>query len=495
MNVLDALINAIGELFTALFRLAGELVGLSTGRLFKRDGKLTATFAPAGELISRWNKGFPLTGHRALSRKDSYRHVIAFAPSGAGKSTVLSLPASLRMADGTCSLVFHDPSGEVMNNSHAYLLSRGYEVRVLNLANPDNSDRFNPMHRVRKSADMRKLASMIVRHAMGGDKADAFWDQSSASLVAVLGQVLAHCPPEYRNLYNVRHLVNALAADPASLDELFSRHADDELFSEYAAIQAMEHKVLSGVIASARAALDLWADEDVVWLTSSDTMDFDLRERPIALFIRSHIAQLDYYSVIVSIFFEQLLAHLMQELPSRSDLDVFMVIDEAAALRIPVLSSAISNLRKYRVGLELLYQDYSQLVHIYGRYEAETIRQNAFVRVHFGGASSESSTELEKMMGKYEAEDEDGRHRVRPLLTADEIRVLPKNRALIIAAGHRPIIGKLCPYYAQSRLRKRSAMPMPPQEEKEPMSKASRLDLKEPHAEPEAEKVTPVSGE
>lgn len=478
MNFIDLLIKLFGEILGGLFKLGVEATGLSSP-FAKRDGKLTGTFAPVWELLSRWNKGFCLTGIRSLTRNASYRHTVVFSPSGGGKSTVVVVPSILRLSARPCSMVIHDPSGELFNLTSGALETSGFTVRRISFAKQEGSDRYNPLARARKGADLRKVSAMIVRNAMGGNRADPFWDQSAIALVTVLMQVLQTQAPMYHNLANVRHLLNALGKDPDKLDALVARSASDELFAEYASLQAYDRKVLSGIIASARAALDMWTDEDIALLTSSDTLDLEsLRTRPTVLYVQSHTAQLDYYSVLVSLLFEQLIGVLMEELPTPDALDVYLIIDEASSLRVPVLPTAISNLRKYRVPLMLLYQDYSQLIHLYGRNEAETIRQNAYVKMYFSDQSLDTSVDLERLMGKYEVKDEEGRHRVRPLLTSDEIRVLPKNRALLIAGGHRPILAKLRPFYKQRRLRRLTQIPaaVVEHEERPPLSKLS-LDL------------------
>lgn len=475
MNIIDQIFKLLGDILAGLIQLLGEVIGL-TGRSFtKQDGKLTASFAPMGVLLSRWNHGFCLTGVRSLTRKDSFRHTVVFSPSGGGKSTVVVVPTILRLSEHPCSMVIHDPSGELFTLTSGTLASRGFAIRRISFARPTGSDRFNPMYRAKRPADIRKVSSMIIRQAMGGGKADPFWDQSAAALITVLMQVLQAQEPVYRNLANVRHVLNALGRDPEKLDDLVARCATDELFAEYSSLMAYDKKVLSGIIASARAALDLWTDDDIALLTSEDTLDLEnLRTKPTVLYVQSHTAQLDYHSLLVSLLFEQLLGVLMQELPKPHDLDVFLIMDEASSLRVPVLPIAMANLRKYRCGILLTYQDYSQLVHLYGRYEAETVRQNA-LKVYFSDQSLEQSMDLERLLGKYEVKDEEGRHRVRPLLTSDEIRVLPKDRAIIIAGGHRPILARLKPFFKQYRMRRLTLVPPVDldHEERPPLSKLS----------------------
>lgn len=459
----------VSDIITTLVDTLFEALGLAAKSFKSTDGTYTASFASTGDLLSRWNHGFCLNGTGSLTRASSFRHSILFSPSGGGKSTVVVIPTVLRLSRRPCSIIVHDPSGELFSLTSGHMEREGYAVRVLSFSKPNTSARYNPMARAVRNADLRKVGNMIVRHAMGANKApDPFWDQSAASLITVLMQVLQTQPLQYRNLGNVRHLLNAFGNDPDKLDALIARHATDEVFQEYASIQAYQDKMRSGIVASARAALDMWSDEDITTLTSTDDIRLEtLRAVPTIIYVQSDTAQLDYYSLLVSLFFEQLLGVLLRELPRPKDLDVFLLIDEASSLRVPTLSVAIANLRKYRCGMLLAYQDYSQLVHLYGRYEAESIRQNAYTKLYFSDQSLDTSVDLERLMGKYEAEDNKGRHRVRPLLTSDEIRVLPKNRALIIAGSHRPILARLTPYYKQRTLRLATEHHPAPREEEE----------------------------
>lgn len=457
---MDAIFKTLGDIIIRLCTVLFEAVDLASRPIASKDGTFSASFAKPGELVGRCNHGICITGTRSLTRRKSFRHAIVFSPSGGGKSTVVVMPSLLRMTRWPCSLVVHDPSGELYSSTSGYLASKGYCIRRISFANGRGSARYNPLARARQGSDMRKVASMIVRHTLGrGGKPDPFWDQSASSLISILMQALQAQAPEYRNLANVRAMLNMLGSDPEQLDELIVAHASEELFQEYKALQAYDTKVLSGIIASARAALDMWADEGIAELTSSDTLRLEtFRSEPTVLYVQSHTAQLDYYGLLVSLLFEQIIEVLMRALPKPDDLDVFMILDEASSLRIPVLPIAIANLRKYRAGLLLCYQDYSQLVHLYGRYEAETIRQNALVKMYLSDQSLDTTVALERLLGKYETKDAEGQHRVRPLLTSDEIRVLPKDRALLIAGGHRPILAKLRPFFNQRQLLRRTRM-------------------------------------
>ncbi len=108
----------------------------------------------------------------------------------------------------------------------------------------------------------------------------------------------------------------------------------------------------------------------------------------------------------------------------------------------------------------LLVQDTSQLVHHYGKYDADAIKSNCFAKMYFTGQSLETTKELEATLGRFEYEDENGKKVVRSLMTNDEIRTLSSDRALLVCGNHPPIMAKLKPYYKRPLYRDYSMFPV-----------------------------------
>ena len=138
-----------------------------------------------------------------------------------------------------------------------------------------------------------------------------------------------------------------------------------------------------------------------------------------------------------------------------------MLIDEASSLNLPTLPLAVANIRKHRTGAMLLLQDFNQLVHNYGKHEADAIKSNCFAKMYFTGQSLETATELERTLGKFEFKGKEGHKVVRSLMTNDEIRMMDIKQALIICGHHQPIKAKLRPYYKRLKYRRYSNIPDP----------------------------------
>jgi len=454
------------EIFIQIFKMIFEILGDIIKFIFEaielaftqNNKEYKADFASPGILLSRFNHGFCLTGTRSLTRKDSYQNSLIIGGTGTGKSSVVLIPSLFKMRG---SFIIHDPSGELYMKSAGYLSQKGYQIKVLNFANPNVSSGYNPLIRANSNSDIQKVSSLLVETALGGKTKDPFWNTQAVSLLTMLISILKEQGSEFLNLFNVRQLLNRLGGNPESIDALFSEHADEVLFAEYKSFISYDEKVISGVIATCKASLNIFSDESVAKVTSFDNLDFmEFRNTPTALYIQNSVADQKYYSVLTSIFFEQFFSFLLGRFPCETEQDIFLLIDEASSLNLPTLPLAVANVRKHRSGIMLLVQDFNQLVHHYGKNDADGIKSNCFAKMYFTGQSLETATELERTLGKFEFKDKEGHKVVRSLMTSDEIRMMPLNRALLICGHHPPIKARLRPYYKRTTFNNYSKISM-----------------------------------
>ena len=459
MNLIEQLFKLIFQLFEAAIKFAFEFFAMIISGIPKKNKGYKAEFASASVLLSSRQKGFCLTGRRNLSVKDSYQNALVIGGTGTGKSTIVLIPSLYTMGS---SFIVHDPSGELYAKSGGYLKQHDYEVKLLNFANPTLSGGYNPLVRAQNSSDIQKVASMLIETSMGGKSKDPFWNTQGVALLTILITILKKQETQFQNLYNVRHLLNQLGSNAEAVDALFSKDADEVLFSEYKSFISYDDKVVNGVIATCKAALQIFSDESVAKVTSFDTLNFQqFRDTPTVLFIQNSVADQKYYSVLTSLFFEQFFSFLLGRFPNKNEQDIFLLIDEASSLNLPTLPLAVANVRKHRAGCMLLFQDYGQLVHHYGKFNADAIKSNCFAKMYFTGQSLETTKELEQTLGKYEYEEENEKKVVRSLMTSDEIRMMKSNRALLICGNNPPIMARLKPYYKRSEYRKYSELQPP----------------------------------
>ena len=107
------------------------------------------------------DKNLIMTQHVAIgsSQESMYRHrrnlnTVVIGGSGSGKSTTHVL---INLLQASHSYVCLDPSGEMLRATGNYLKAHGYTIHVLNLVEPERSDRYNPFVYLRSDDDVDRM--------------------------------------------------------------------------------------------------------------------------------------------------------------------------------------------------------------------------------------------------------------------------------------------------------------------------------------------------
>ena len=128
--------------------------------------------------------------------------------SGSGKSASYVIPNAYQLLG---SYVFTDPKGELYDKTAGYLREKGYDIKILNLVNPKNSDGYNPLMHIESEIDVDVIANTIVKgQKVEGSNADPYWDDMAEMLLkALIYYLLATRPEEEQNLASCAELVRA----------------------------------------------------------------------------------------------------------------------------------------------------------------------------------------------------------------------------------------------------------------------------------------------
>ena len=143
LSALRGLFRTVGAVLFGTLGVAGKCLGFLFGMLsFQNRGARFMGFFERMLLLSASNYGFLVDGHkRRLSRKNSFQSVLTVGGMGRGKSSVFVMPNLYTLDD--CSFVVSDTSGEIYQQTSGYLASKGFQVRVLNLMNPAESETYS----------------------------------------------------------------------------------------------------------------------------------------------------------------------------------------------------------------------------------------------------------------------------------------------------------------------------------------------------------------
>lgn len=437
-SILNFIVQILGEAFEAGFLVLGRYLDI------EKKTEYTAEFTPITEYLSQNNNGFCLDGKNSVNEGD-YLSSIVLGQSGSGKTTCVLQPTLYKMMYGNSSLVINDPSTELRTRASGALKQAGFEVIFLDY-NSQKSLCYNPLKRCQNISDIQKLSQLLIRNSLGST-GEAFWNFSAESLITFICQYLIKYTDEkYHTLTNVNFLINTLAGNPEAIDKMIVYSKDKQLLAQYKAFFSFGDKTLGSIIATCKAALNFINDEKLGLITSYDNIDFDsFRQRKIALFLNSTTMDMKYYSSISSLFFQQFFSKILSRIPEPTELGIIFLLEEAGSTFLPDLSLVVSNIRKMKSSVLLVYQDEQILTSQYGIHEAQNIKTNCFSKVYLPGQPPNTCKELEQILGRFEYTDKDGRKQLRNLLQADEIRMT--DRAIILLGNKKPIHAKLFPFY------------------------------------------------
>ena len=109
--------------------------------------------------------------------KLSNMNMLVIGNAGSYKSTSLVIPNALL---ASMTNVFLDIKGELLRKTGRYLENQGVAIKVFNLINPEESDRWNPFVYIRDEVGLVKLITNLQESVKPPDamKGEPFWDQA-----------------------------------------------------------------------------------------------------------------------------------------------------------------------------------------------------------------------------------------------------------------------------------------------------------------------------
>ena len=196
-------------------------------------------------------------------------NVLVVGGSGSGKSASYSIHNAFQQLG---SYVFTDPKGELYDRTAGYLKQNGYEIKVLNLVKPQNSDGYNPLMHISSEIDVDVIANTIVKgQKTDSGGSDPFWDDSAEMLLkALIYYLMATRPEEEQNLASCAELVRAANSNGGSnlLTELMSKLPyDHPARMNYKSIEIAPEKTYSSILSTLQSKLGKFDSKEIAELT------------------------------------------------------------------------------------------------------------------------------------------------------------------------------------------------------------------------------------
>ena len=457
----------------AAYGMAVLLYRTNQGRT--RDGEEhgSAAWATPASVNAQFAQkdSIPLTQHVRLGL-DTHKHrrslnVLVIGGSGAAKTRSFVLPNILT---ANTNYVITDPKSEVLLATGGYLKEQGYDVRVLNLVNLEQSDGYNPFRYLRDEKDVLKLVNNLIQSTTpkGSHESDPFWTKAETALLQAIILMLFQEAPEYEQNFSMvmRVLEYAEVREEdegrvSPLDLLFEsierRKPDSVAVRQYKVFKLAAGKTAKSILVSTAVRLAPFNLPQIQALTDHDDMDlYTLGEKKVALY--AVIPDNDNtFNFLVSLLYAQAFQALYYSadqihhgpLPRH----VRFVLDEFAAMPLPGFTRELATMRSRSISASVIIQNMAQIKELY-KDSWETIPGNCDTILYLGGNESSTHKYVSEMLGKAtidtkthgQTKGKSGSYSTnfqmsgRELLTPDEVRKLDNRYALLFIRGASPVM-------------------------------------------------------
>ena len=399
-------------------------------------------------------------------------NVIAVGGAGSGKTRFFAKPNILQAdKNSKFSMVVLDPKGESLRSCGNYLKSQDYDVRVLDLINPDRSHCYNPFVYLESDDDIQRLTTNIIKNTTpkGSQTTDPFWDQAAEVLLKALVFYLYYeAPPEEQNFPMVIDMIRAGDVKEndddylSPLDMLFAeleeRDPEHIALKYYRGYHSGAAQTLKSIQISLIARLEKFNLPSIAGITQNDEMKLrELGEKPGAIF--ALIPDNDQsYNFIIGMLYTQLFQQLYRsadfEHGGRLPYHVHFIMDEFANVCLPdSFDSLLATMRSREISVSIILQNLAQLKALFDK-KWESIVGNCDEFLYLGGNEQGTHKYVSELLGKETIDTntygqnkgrhgsftKNDQHQARDLMTPDEVRMLDNRYAILFIRGEYPVI-------------------------------------------------------
>lgn len=371
----------------------------------------------------------------------SMGHTMIVAMTDSGKTRTLIMPTVDVLSRARESMVIHDPKGEISQMFYWKLVDLGYDVRVLNLRDPEKGDCWNLLsvpYRLWKSGDQDAARAMLMDitiHLSPATKSnDPFWEKACQQfLYGMICTLIDRADDESEaNFWSLANAIGIACEDEFSMERFANTFPKNSIeLSQMSVLLNNSENTRRCILGMVHDALSIMISKgDLNRMMARNEFDMDsIGLRPTAVLIITPDEKATY-NALVGRFVTQLndrLIHKAQEFPEkRLPVRVNLILDEMASLsRIENLHSMLSAGRSRNVRYIMALQSVKQL-NIYGK-EAESIMDNCANWVYLNGRDTDFIDVLCKLAGR----DKDGS----PLITPAQLLRLKKGKEAFVISG------------------------------------------------------------
>lgn len=405
-----------------------------------------------------------LYNSRLPIEKQLNKNVLVLGGPGSGKTFTFLKPNAMQF---NSSKIFTDTKELLVRELGNLYEKNNYKVKVIDLINFENTNKFNPYKYVKKLTDIDKLAEAIVSATKKSDnKGEDFWVQAELFLMkALLGFV--YLDAKQSNYTPSIPQINKLLAnlkredeETPSITEMLFEDLNEKLPNNYAYRMFKSfHDNFTGetknsVLAIISSRFSVFEHEEVKRLLEEDNLEIEKwNTEKTAVFINIPEVNEAYQfisSMLFSTIFEITMKTADDIITGKLDKELIhleIYADELAQIgKINNLSKYLAVLRSREISFKGILQGLPQLDLLYGKEEAKSIRNNMDNILYLGTNDKDTMDYISYIAGSQTIDDKNYSQQrgkqggstlqhsklKREVITPHEVRTIDMDKCLVI---------------------------------------------------------------
>ena len=406
-------------------------------------------------------------------------HIMVYGATGAGKTRGFVKPFILQCADKRStqeSLICVDPKGEVYESMSSFLREQGYEVRMFNLLDMENSDAWNCLSGIEKDKDLvQSIAEVIIKNTSNANERQDFWEKAELNLLMALMHYVATqtipgttelLPIQQRSLGAIyRMLSNESFGDLERRFEALPK--GHPALAPYGIFKLANRQIWGNIAIGLGNRLSVFQNPLVDKITSYNEIDLTLPgQKPCAYFccISAQDSSLEFLS---SLFFSQLFARLIEYgrrhgKHGRLPMTVNVCLEEFCNIgKLPDFKRVLNFCRGSGIFCQLIVQSIPQLQDRYPKTEWEELIGCTDIQICLGCNDVDTATYISKKCGMVTIKVENNQMPLLPLFSPvysstraysqtksntqralmlpDEVMPMDNQESLVLLRGQKPL--------------------------------------------------------
>ncbi len=406
-------------------------------------------------------------------------HIMAYGATGSGKTRGLVKPFILQCAakrNTQESLICVDPKGELYESTSSFLREQGYEVKMFNLLDMENSDAWNCLSGIEKDKDLvQSIAEVIIKNTSNANERQDFWEKAELNLLMALMHYVATqtvpgtnelLPIQQRSLGAIyRMLSNESFADLERRFETLPKN--HPALAPYGIFKLANRQIWGNIAIGLGNRLSVFQNPLVDKITSYNEIDLTLPgRRPCAFFccISAQDSSLEFLS---SLFFSQLFSRLIDYGRRHGEhgwlpIKVNVCLEEFCNIgKLPDFKKVLNFCRGSGIFCQLVVQSIPQLQDRYPKTEWEELIGCTDIQICLGCNDVDTATYISKKCGMVTIKVENNQMPLQPifspvynstrpysqtksntqraLMLPDEILRMDNRESIVLLRGQKPL--------------------------------------------------------